>query len=150
MGSSNPYYTNSVHLPVTERRDVFGLLEHQDPLQTMFTGGTVVHIFLGEAIADWRMVRKLAKSIVSRFHLPYFSFTPTFSICPVHGYIPGEHFLCPYPHTDEELAEYGEVVEVNDFKSLPEGSYMKLDDSGFDKQGSLFLKIGEVTTDGGS
>ncbi|MBN2586649.1 MAG: ribonucleoside triphosphate reductase [Candidatus Fermentibacteraceae bacterium] len=147
MGSSNPYYTNSVHLPVTERRDIFGLLEHQDPLQTMFTGGTVVHIFIGEAITDWRMVRKLARSIVSRYHLPYFSFTPTFSVCPVHGYIAGEHFLCPYPHTEEELAEYGEVVDADDFQQLPEGSYSSVDDTSSGEQGSLFLKIGKVSTD---
>ncbi|OPL18402.1 MAG: anaerobic ribonucleoside triphosphate reductase [Candidatus Aegiribacteria sp. MLS_C] len=147
MGSSNPYYTNSVHLPVTERRDIFSLLEHQDPLQTMFTGGTVVHVFIGEAITDWRMVRKLARSIVSRYHLPYFSFTPTFSICPVHGYIAGEHFLCPYPHTEEELAEFGEIVDADDFQPLPEGSFARVEDTEVQEQGSLFLKIGKVSTD---
>ena len=146
MGSSDPYYTNSVHLPVTEQKDIFGLLEHQDPLQTMFTGGTVVHVFIGEAITDWRMVRKLAKSIVSRFHLPYFSFTPTFSICPVHGYINGEQFLCPYPHTAEELAEFGEVVNAGDYDQLPEGSYIKVDNIDSEAQGSLFLNIGKVST----
>ncbi len=146
MGSSDPYYTNSVHLPVTEQKDIFGLLDHQDPLQTMFTGGTVVHIFIGEAITDWRMVRKLTKSIVTRFHLPYFSFTPTFSICPVHGYIAGEQFLCPYPHTTEELAEFGEVVNAGDYDRLPEGSYIKVDKIDSEAQGSLFLNIGKVST----
>ena len=148
MGSTNPYYTNSVHLPVTERRDIFGLLEHQDPLQTMFTGGTVVHIFVGEAITDWKMVRKLARSIVTRFHLPYFSFTPTFSICPVHGYIAGEHFLCPYPHTEEELAEFGDPVDEDEYRNLPEESYAIIneEDSAGDS-GGLFLRVGEVTTD---
>ncbi len=146
MGSSDPYYTNSVHLPVTERKDIFGLLDHQDPLQTMFTGGTVVHVFIGEAITDWKMVRKLAKSIVSRFHLPYFSFTPTFSVCPVHGYIAGEQFLCPYPHTAAELAEFGEVVDAGDYDQLPEGSYIKVDDIDLGAQGSLFLNIGKVST----
>ncbi len=144
MGSSDPYYTNSVHLPVTEQKDIFGLLEHQDPLQTMFTGGTVVHVFIGEAITDWKMVRKLAKSIVTRYHLPYFSFTPTFSVCPVHGYIAGEHFLCPYPHSEQELASFGEVVNADDYDRMPEGSYIKVDDTG--GQGSLFLNIGEVST----
>ncbi|MCK5064073.1 MAG: ribonucleoside triphosphate reductase [Candidatus Fermentibacteraceae bacterium] len=144
MGSSDPYYTNSVHLPVTEQMDVYALLEHQDPLQTMFTGGTVVHIFIGEAITDWKMVRKLAKSIVTRFHLPYFSFTPTFSICPVHGYIAGEHFLCPYPHSKEDLAEFGEIVDTDE--QLPEGSYNEIDENHLEKQGSLFLNIGKVQT----
>ena len=146
MGCSDPYYTNSVHLPVTEQKDIFGLLDHQDPLQTMFTGGTVVHVFIGEAIADWRMVRKLAKSIVTRFHLPYFSFTPTFSICPVHGYIAGEQFLCPYPHTSEELAEFGEVVNAGDYNKLPEGSYIEIDSIDSEAQGSLFLNIEKVST----
>ena len=146
MGSSDPYYTNSVHLPVTEQKDIFGLLEHQDPLQTMFTGGTVVHVFIGEAITDWKMVRKLAKSIVSRFHLPYFSFTPTFSVCPIHGYIAGEKFLCPYPHTAAELAEFGEVVNADDYDPLPEGSYIKVDNIDSEAQGSLFLNIGKVST----
>ncbi len=145
MGSSNPFYTNSVHLPVSERMDIYGLLEHQDPLQTRFTGGTVVHIFLGEAIGDWRMVRKLTKTIVSRFHLPYFSFTPTFSICPVHGYIKGEHFLCPYPHSDSEIEKYGEVVEHSG-TGLPEGSFRTVDDLQEETdQGSLLLQIGKVT-----
>lgn len=139
MGSSNPYYTNSVHLPVNERVDIFTLLSHQDPLQEMFTGGTVVHIFIGEAITDWRMVRKLARSIVTRFRLPYFSFTPTFSICPVHGYITGETALCPYPHTDAELQFYGDVVEVEG--ELPEGSYRELA-GGEPAGGGLFLHLG--------
>ncbi|MCD4775695.1 MAG: ribonucleoside triphosphate reductase [Candidatus Aegiribacteria sp.] len=146
MGSSDPYYTNSVHMPVNEQKDVFELLEHQDPLQTKFTGGTVVHVFIGEAITDWRMVRKLAKSIVTRYHLPYFSFTPTFSICPVHGYIAGEHFLCPYPHTREELSEFGEVVNADEYDKLPEGSYTTINDTDSEEQGSLFLSIGKVPT----
>jgi len=146
MGSSDPYYTNSVHLPVTEHKDIFGLLEHQDPLQTRFTGGTVVHVYIGEAITDWKMVRKLAKSIVTRYHLPYFSFTPTFSICPVHGYIAGEHFLCPYPHTQEELAEFGEIVNADEYDQLPEGSYAEINSTDSKDQGNLFLNIGKVST----
>lgn len=143
MGSSNPYYTNSVHLPVNERVDIFTLLSHQDPLQEMFTGGTVVHIFIGEAITDWRMVRRLARSIVTRFRLPYFSFTPTFSICPVHGYIPGETPLCPYPHTDTELMAYGDIVEVEG--ELPDGSYRELTADGEPGGGGLFLHLGGDT-----
>jgi len=129
-GTDAPYYTNSVHPPVNEVDDAFIVLEHQDPLQILFTGGTVVHIFLGEAITDWRTVRDLTKRIVNRFSLPYFSFTPTFSICPVHGYVPGEHFYCPYPHTDEELEEFGQTVDLSEetLKSMKEGSYRRIGD----------------------
>jgi ribonucleoside-triphosphate reductase len=129
-GKTYPYYTNSVHPPVDEVEDAFNLLEHQDPLQVLFTGGTVVHIFLGESIEDWCMVRDLTRKIVERFSLPYFSFTPTFSICPVHGYIKGEHFYCPYPHTEEELEEFGEAAELNrkQLTKMQKGSYKKLEE----------------------
>jgi anaerobic ribonucleoside-triphosphate reductase len=142
MGSSEPYYTNSVHPPVTSREDIYSLLSHQDPLQEMFTGGTVVHIFVGEAITDWRMVRRLAKSIVERFRLPYFSFTPTFSICPVHGYISGEQRLCPHPHTDAQIDAHGEVVD-QEFE-LPEGSYREVGLDADPCQGNLFLQVGRI------
>ncbi|MBN1435273.1 hypothetical protein JW921_10970, partial [Candidatus Fermentibacterales bacterium] len=142
MGVSNPYYTNSVHPPVSCAMDIYDLLAHQDPLQQMFTGGTVVHIYLGEAITDWRVVRKLARSIVERFSLPYFSFTPTFSICPVHGYVPGEHPVCPYPHTDEEIEEYGDIVEME--SELPEGCFRELSPAADDGQGNLFVHVGRV------
>lgn len=108
-----PYYTNSVHLPVYEVHDIFEVLEHQDDLQTLFTGGTVVHLFLGEAIHDFRMCRELVKKIVSNYKLPYFTLTPTFSICPVHGYLDGEHSFCPKNHTETELANYGIRDEEN-------------------------------------
>ncbi len=142
QGMSNPYYSNSVHLPVNTQLDIYNLLKHQDDLQTKFTGGTVVHIFIGEAITDWRMVRTLAKKIVTNFKLPYFSFTPTFSICPVHGYIAGEHFQCPYPHSDEEIDKFGEVVEMCDH--LPEGSYRSVTEKVDNEQQSLFLNIEKV------
>lgn len=139
MGTVNPYYTNSVHPPVSNRTDIYSLLTHQDPLQELFTGGTVVHIFIGEAIRDWRTVRDLARKIVTGFRLPYFSFTPTFSICPVHGYIPGEQHLCPYPHTDEEVDLFGE--EVQTAAELPEGSFREVSEES-EAQGELFLHIG--------
>ncbi len=107
-----PYYTNSVHLPVNYTDDIFEILTHQDDLQTLFTGGTVVHLFIGEEIPDTKMVKELVRAIVYNFKLPYFSITPTFSICPVHGYIPGKHVVCPYPHSDEELERYGQEVEL--------------------------------------
>ncbi len=109
-----PYYTNSVHLPVNYSDDVFEILAHQDDLQTLFTGGTVVHLFIGEEIPDTAMVKNLVRAVISRFKLPYFSITPTFSVCPVHGYIPGKHVVCPYPHADEELECFGREVELNE------------------------------------
>jgi ribonucleoside-triphosphate reductase len=107
-----PYYTNSVHLPVNYTDDIFELLDHQDPLQARFTGGTVIHVFLGEKITDPFIVAKLVQKIAHSYHLPYYSITPTFSICPVHGYIPGEHWVCPYPHTEAELKRYGKYREA--------------------------------------
>ncbi len=91
-----PYYTNSTHLPVDYTDDVFDALLHQDELQTLYTGGTVLHCFLGERIDDWRTTMKLVKKVAYNFRLPYFTITPTFSICPTHGYIKGEHFNCPH------------------------------------------------------
>ncbi|NPA49295.1 MAG: ribonucleoside triphosphate reductase [Thermodesulfobacteria bacterium] len=123
-----PYYTNSVHLPVNYTDDVFEILSHQDDLQVLFTGGTVVHLFIGEEIPDTRIVKELVKAIVNRFKLPYFSITPTFSVCPVHGYLPGKHVVCPYPHTEEELARYGQEIELAEFDlaTLAEGAYRKI------------------------
>ncbi len=102
-----PYYTNSTHLPVSYSDDLFAVLEHQDDLQTLYTGGTVLHIFLGEQLEDWRQARRLVRVVAENFHLPYYTLTPTFSVCPVHGYIPGEHRYCPYDHTPEQLARFG-------------------------------------------
>ena len=97
------YYTNSTHLPVGYTDDVFEALEHQDDLQVLYTGGTVFHAFLGERIDDWRQARLLVRRIAENFRLPYYTLTPTFSICPVHGYVSGEHAYCPYDHTPDEL-----------------------------------------------
>ncbi|AEH44009.1 anaerobic ribonucleoside-triphosphate reductase [Thermodesulfatator indicus DSM 15286] len=123
-----PYYTNSVHLPVNYTDDIFEILTHQDDLQTLFTGGTVVHLFIGEEIPDTNIVKQLVRTIVNRFKLPYFSITPTFSVCPVHGYIPGKHVVCPYPHTEKELALFGREVELNelDLATLADKAYRKI------------------------
>ncbi len=120
-----PYYTNSCHLPVNYTDDIFEILTHQDDLQVLFTGGTVVHLFVGEEIPDTEIVKELIKTIVERFRLPYFSITPTFSICPVHGYIPGKHDFCPYPHTEEDLQKYGIEVElpISMLLKLPKEAY---------------------------
>ncbi len=113
-GTKEPYYTNSVHLPVGYTDDLFEVFDHQDELQTQFTGGTVVHAFIGEKIDDSLIVKTLVKRIAENYQLPYFTITPTFSICPVHGYIPGAHKYCPYEHTAEQLEIFGIEVEGGD------------------------------------
>lgn len=90
-----PYYTNSTHLPVGYTDDVFEALSLQDDLQTRYTGGTVLHCFIGEKINSAESVKALVKKIAENYHLPYFTISPTFSVCPVHGYMAGEHFFCP-------------------------------------------------------
>jgi ribonucleoside-triphosphate reductase (formate) len=99
----NPFYTNSTQLPVDFTQDIFDALDRQDPLQTKYTGGTVFHGFLGESIKDWKSCMELVKSICSNYRLPYFTISPTYSICPSHGYLEGEHFSCP--HCEKELDE---------------------------------------------
>ena len=91
----DPYYTNSSQLPVDFTDDIFGALEKQDALQTKYTGGTVFHGFLGES-PDAETTKKLVHKIADNFHLPYYTVTPTFSICPEHGYVEGEHHECPH------------------------------------------------------
>ncbi len=93
--AESPYYTNSSQLPVGYTSDIFDALDLQDALQTRYTGGTVFHSFLGEAVEDWRAARSLVRAIATNYRLPYFTVSPTFSVCPVHGYIRGEHYTCP-------------------------------------------------------
>jgi anaerobic ribonucleoside-triphosphate reductase len=97
-GDTEPYYTNSTQLPVGTTDDIFEALAHQDSLQTLYTGGTVFHGFLGERLDDWQSARLIVRRIAENFHLPYFTISPTFTICPEHGYISGEHFACPHVH----------------------------------------------------
>ena len=94
----------------------------------MFTGGTVVHLYVGEEIPDSKIIKELVKSIVENFRLPYFSITPTFSVCPVHGYIPGKHEICPYPHTEEDLEKYGVEIElpITMLSKLPKEAYKEI------------------------
>lgn len=94
-GENDPFYTNSTWLPVDYTADVFEALDHQESLQSKYTGGTVIHIFMGEAIKDWHACRDLVKAVASNYKIPYFTISPTFSVCPVHGYLEGEHFECP-------------------------------------------------------
>ncbi len=92
---AEPFYTNSSQLPVDYEGDLFEALEHQDRLQTLYTGGTVFHIFLGERLHSWKAAAELIRKVSWSSHLPYFTLTPTFSICPTHGYMNGEHKQCP-------------------------------------------------------
>lgn len=94
-GKDRPYYTNSSQLPVNYTDDIFEALDLQDSLQSKYTGGTVLHLFLGEKVSDGRSVKKLIKTIFENYRLPYITITPTFSVCPIHGYLAGEHFYCP-------------------------------------------------------
>lgn len=103
-----PYYTNSSHLPVNYTDDLFEALDLQDELQTKYTGGTVVHLFLGERIANPRIVRNLVRKIAENYRLPYFSLTPTFSVCPEHGYLEGEQAVCPHCGKTTEI--YSRIV----------------------------------------
>lgn len=90
-----PYYTNSSHLPVDYSEDIFSALDIQDELQTLYTSGTVFHAFLGEKLPDWKAAAKLVRTIADNYKLPYYTISPTYSICKNHGYLAGEHFVCP-------------------------------------------------------
>jgi len=94
-GDEVPYYTNSSQLPVGFTDDIFETLDLQDELQTLYTGGTVLHFYLGERVKDIQTTKNLIKKVFTKYSLPYISLTPTFSICNEHGYISGEHFTCP-------------------------------------------------------
>ena len=103
-----PYYTNSTQLPVNYTDDIFETLMLQDNLQAKYTGGTVLHIFLGENVSDTRVVKSLIRKISTNYRLPYFTLTPTFSICPSHGYLTGEQEACPKCRHETEI--YSRVV----------------------------------------
>ena len=105
---ADPYYSNSTHLPVNYTDDIFELLDHQDELQTMYTGGTVVHVFAGERLNDLTTMKNLVKKICTTYRLPYFTFSPTFSVCPNHGYLKGENEVCP--ECGEECEVYSRIV----------------------------------------
>ena len=104
----DPFYTNSTHLPVNYTDDIFEALELQDRLQTKYTGGTVQHLFLGEEVSDIEVVKSVVKKVSNSFKLPYFTLTPTFSVCPSHGYISGEHERCEICGAQTEV--YSRVV----------------------------------------
>lgn len=119
---ATPYYTNSSHLPVGYTDDVFSALELQDELQTRYTSGTVFHAFLGEKLPDWKAAATLVRKIAENFTLPYYTLSPTYSVCKDHGYIAGEQFTCPTCGGKTEVYSritgyYRPVLNWNDGKS---------------------------------
>lgn len=108
--SERPYYTNSSQLSVNYTDDVFEALKLQDDFQCKYTGGTAFHIFLGEKINDYKAAQNLVKKVFEKFRLPYITLTPTFSICPSHGYLAGEHFECPKCIIKQPCEVYSRVV----------------------------------------
>ena len=111
-GENEPYYTNSTQLPVMRTDDIFEALDLQEELQAAYTGGTVFHAFLGEAIEDWRVCRDLVKTIACNYRIPYFTISPVFSVCPEHGYLKGEHFTCPKCRTEKENEIRERIAEL--------------------------------------
>jgi len=105
-----PYYTNSTMLPVNYTDDMFEALKLQDELQCRYSGGTVLHLFAGERLSEIEAVKSLVKNVFTQFRLPYITLTPTFSICPVHGYISGEHFKCPKCTVEQPCEVYSRIV----------------------------------------
>ena len=117
-----PYYTNSSHLPVDYTSDIFDALDIQDELQTLYTSGTVFHAFLGEKLPDWKAAATLVRKIAENYRLPYYTLSPTYSVCREHGYIAGEHFTCPTCGKKSEVYSritgyYRPVQNWNDGKS---------------------------------
>jgi ribonucleoside-triphosphate reductase len=111
-GTTDPFYTNSSQLPVDYTRDIFEAMDHQVDLQTKYTGGTVFHTFLGESIKDWRACRDLVKSATANYRIPYITISPTFSICPVHGYLDGEQPSCPKCKQEKEQRLRDKLAEL--------------------------------------
>ncbi len=117
-----PYYTNSSHLPVGYTADIFEALDVQDELQTLYTSGTVFHAFLGEKLPDWKAAATLVRKIAENYKLPYYTMSPTYSICKDHGYLPGEQYTCPHCGAETEVYSritgyYRPVKNWNDGKA---------------------------------
>lgn len=113
-GVEEPYYTNSTQLPADYTTDLFAALDHQEALQSKYTGGTVFHIFLGEAVTDWQALRNLVHKVASNYRIPYFTISPTFSVCPIHGYISGEHFTCPKCKAEKQAKLLNEIRTIEE------------------------------------
>ena len=121
-GNNEPFYTNSSQLPVDYTADVFEALDHQEALQTKYTGGTMFHVFMGEALKDWKSCADLVRTIASKYRIPFFTISPTYSICKVHGYLIGQQFECPKCKAEKEkaLKEKLKALEAEKEKVLAE------------------------------
>ena len=111
-GTDEPFYTNSSQLPVDYTADVFEALDHQEALQTKYTGGTMFHVFMGEAVKDWQTCRDLVRTIASTYRIPFFTISPTYSVCHIHGYLNGEHFECPKCKAEAEQKLKKQLAEL--------------------------------------
>lgn len=117
-GVEDPYYTNSSQLPVDYTADVFEALDHQESLQTKYTGGTMFHVFMGESIKDWKSCGELIKNISHNYRIPFFTISPTYSICHIHGYLSGQQFECPKCKAERELELKKRLAELEEEKRI--------------------------------
>ncbi len=151
-----PYYTNSSHLPVGYTEDVFEALDMQDELHTLYTSGTVFHAFLGEKLPDWKAAANLVKKISDNYRLPYYSISPTYSVCKDHGYIAGEHFTCPTCGQNAEVYSritgyYRPVQNWNDGKTqeYKERKVYDINSSDISKHGTVNAPAAKAEANGG-
>jgi len=149
-----PYYTNSSHLPVGYTEDIFSALDIQDELQTLYTSGTVFHAFLGEKLPDWKSAATLVKKIAENYKLPYYTLSPTYSICRTHGYLAGEQFTCPHCGEKTEVYSritgyYRPVQNWNDGKSqeYKDRKVYNIANSVLKKEGTLSEAVIEAATE---
>ena len=117
-GVDEPYYTNSSQLPVDYTADVFEALDHQESLQTKYTGGTMFHVFMGEAIRDWKSCGQLIKNISHNYRIPFFTISPTYSICHIHGYLSGQQFECPKCKAEREHELKKRLAELEEERKI--------------------------------
>ncbi|MBQ0162306.1 MAG: ribonucleoside triphosphate reductase [Treponema sp.] len=117
-GVDEPYYTNSSQLPVDYTADVFEALDHQESLQTKYTGGTMFHVFMGESIKDWKSCGELIKNISHNYRIPFFTISPTYSICHIHGYLSGQQFECPKCKAEREMELRKRLEELETEKKI--------------------------------
>lgn len=156
---NTPYYTNSSHLPVGYTADIFEALDIQDDLQTLYTSGTVFHAFIGEKLPDWQSAANLVRKIAENYKLPYYTLSPTYSVCKSHGYLAGEKYVCPFCGEKTEVYSritgyYRPVQNWNDGKA-EEYKHRKLYDIAASMEGRSFMtektepatveKVGETT-----
>ena len=149
-----PYYTNSSHLPVGYTEDIFTALDIQDELQTLYTSGTVFHAFLGEKLPDWKAAANLVKKIAENYKLPYYTLSPTYSVCRTHGYINGEEFTCPHCGEKTEVYSritgyYRPVQNWNDGKSqeYKDRKVYNIETSVLKKEGTVSEAIAEAAAE---